>query len=277
LGTAVGTQTITISTNPGFAAKPLNALPGLSLWGITILPSTQDVYVSTDNNQIYKQTGGVGPFALDATVGFWNRGMGVDIQNNVYVVSGNGTVIYKKTGGIGSWSTVAYTGISGNGTCIGGDFLGNLYVGTSTGLYKQTALTGSFVQVYAGGISSFDISPFDGSVYLVSGGVIYKQTAGTGSFNSVQALGSGILVCMPNGDVYASNGTLYKQTAGTGSFVSMGMFTNSGSNSTRQIVDKADGTFITAAYGVDVTSLDFNKVITPTDRMIAINKGWTIA
>ena len=278
LGTAVGAQTITIASNPALSATPLNALPGLYLLGTTVVPSTQDVYASAQNGYIYKQTGGVGSFVIDSTIDTWHQGMGVDIYNNVYcAIAAGGSAGYKKKSvGSSSWTSVALTGV-GQVNSIAGDFLGNLYIGSNTGLYKQTALTGSFAQVYSGSITSFDISPFDGSVYIVSSGIIYKQTAGTGLFNSVQTLSNSFVVCMPNGDAYATNGTLFKQTGGTGSFVSMGVLTNTGTNLARQIVDKADGTLFTASYGGDVFSLDFNKVVMPADRLIATSKGWTIA
>jgi len=274
LGTAVGTPTITITTNPAFSAIPLNVSPTASWRGVTIQSSSQDVYVSNGTNGVYKQTGGVGPFVAEslASSAFY-RGMGTDIYGNIYLATNLGTAtdILKKTGGVGSWATISTSGISGGSSKVAGDYLGNLYIGTSIGLYKQTALTGSFVQVLAGNITSLSISAFDGSVYTIIGSVIYKQTAGTGTFNAVQTI-SGVdgLCCMPNGDVYASNGTLFKQTAGTGSFVSMGI-----SVGTIGIANKLDGNLY--ALSTDVTYLDFAKVVTPTDRLIATNKGWTIA
>jgi hypothetical protein len=277
LGTAVGTPTITITTNPAFSPLPLNVSPGASWRGLTIQSTSQDVYVSNGTNGVYKQTGGVGAFVAEslASNAFY-QGMGTDIYGNIYLATGLGTAtdLLKKTGGVGSWATISTTGLSGGSGKVAGDFLGNLYVGTGIGLYKLTALTGSFVQVFAGNITSLSISAFDGSIYVANGnatGTIYKQTAGTGSFNSVQNIPwVGGLCCMPNGDVYASNGTLFKQTAGTGSFVSMGI-----SVGNIGIANKSDGNLY--ALSTDVTYLDFSKVVTPTDRLIATSKGWTIA
>ena len=274
LGTASGTQTITISTNPAFNAKPLNIVGG-NWRGITIQSSSQDVYISNvTTGYIHKQTGGVGPFVIDNSQSSFLNGMGTDIYGNIYCARpGTGTYL-KKTGGIGSWATIS-TDVSGMGQ-MGGDFLGNLYFASNAGLYKQTAMTGSSVQVYSGIVQSFTISPIDGSIYVTDSGAtgtIYKQTAGTGSFVAVQNLPwYGSLCCSTSGDVYVTNGsTLYKQTAGTGSFVSMGIATPG----TFGGVLKSDGTLYTVATDIYLT--DFSKVITPTDRLIAINKGWTIA
>jgi hypothetical protein len=281
LGTAVGTPTITITTgsgNPAFAAIALNVVPGNAWRGVTIQSSSQDVYASNaSTGLVYKQTGGVGPFVSEnpgAGAGAWTRGMGTDIYENVYLVIAAGNIIYKKAKNSSSWTSVPLTGIGG-GSVISGDYLGNLYIGNTSGLYKQTAGTGSFVQVFTGTCASLSISPFDGSIYVTDGGVtgtIYKQTAGTGSFTAVQNIPyAGGLCCMPNGDVYITNGTLYKQTAGTGSFVSMGIL----APGTYGMVNKPDGNLY--AVNGDVAYLDFTKVVTPTDRLIATSKGWTIA
>lgn len=275
LGTASGSQTITITTNPAFNGKSLFLSKGQFInWrGSAVHGPTQDVYVSAQSGYIYRQAGGSGSFEIDRNVADGaHRQMGTDVYGNVYCALGGSTNILKKTAGSGSWNTVAVTGVT-TSDCIAGDFLGNLYICNSTGLYKQTALTGSFTQVYPGNITTFDISPFDGSIYLVSGSSTYKQTAGTGSFDLVQAI-AGYIACRPNGDVYASNGTLYKQTAGTGSFVSMGINTVVAG----QMSDKADGNLYQVGYQQDVYYTDLiNDVVTPTDRLIATNKGWTIA
>jgi hypothetical protein len=278
LGTAVGAQTITITTNPAFSAIPLNVAPGTTWRGVTIQSSSQDVYASNQSaGLVYKQTGGVGPFVIEslASSAFY-RGVGTDIYGNIYLANST-TGFLRKSSGSSSWTTISTTGITGASGQVTGDFLGNLYVGTANagaGLFKQTALTGSFVQVFTGIVSHLAISPFDGSIYVTDGGAtgtIYKQTGGSGSFTAVQNIPYvGSLCCMPNGDVYASNGTLFKQTAGTGSFVSMGI--SAGSSG---MINKPDGTFYVLAG--DITYLDFNQVVTPTDRLIAINKGWTIA
>ncbi len=274
LGTAVGTPTITITTNPGFNAKPLNIVGG-NWRGVTVQSSSQDVYISNvTTGYIHKQTGGVGPFVIDNSQSSFLGGMGTDIYGNIYCARpGTGTYL-KKTGGVGSWATIS-TDVSGMGQ-MSGDFLGNLYFASNAGLYKQTAMTGSSVQVYSGVVQSFVISPIDGSIYVTdrgATGTIYKQTAGTGSFVAVQNLPYfGSLLCSTSGDVYVTNGSaLFKQTAGTGSFVSMGISTPG----TFGGVQKADGTLYTV--DTDVYLTDFNKVVTPTDRLIATNKGWTIA
>jgi hypothetical protein len=272
LGTASTAQTITISANPGFASKSLMAPSGT--WrGITIQTSSQDVYAANrTTGYIYKQTGGVGPFVAEslASNSFY-ASMGTDIYGNIYA-SNTALGLLKKTGGVGSWTVIPTTGFSSSGQ-VAGDFLGNLYIGNSTGLYKQTGLTGSFVQVYSGNVASLAISPIDNSIYVTDSGAtgtVYKQTAGTGSFTAVQNIPWASIWCSPSGDVYASNGTLYKQTAGTSSFVSMGISAPSYGG-----IGKSDGTL----YAIDgnIHSIDFTKLITPTDRLIAINKGWTIA
>jgi hypothetical protein len=277
LGTAVGTPTITITTNPGFNAKPLNAVAG-NWRGITVQSSTQDVYASNGTTlQIYKQTGGVGPFVVESTP-FQNfKGMGTDIYGNIYCATSLTANIYKRDAVTNSWTALP-TVTPAVSQCVTGDFLGNLYVGTfgsGGGLHKQTAMTGSFVQVFTGNVGSLAISPIDGSIYVTdigATGTIYKQTAGIGSFVAVQNISYSSVWCSASGDVYACNGaTLYKQTAGTGSFVSMGI-TNLGNYAG---VEKSDGTLYT--INTDIYLTDFTKVVMPTDRLIATSKGWTIA
>jgi len=272
LGTAVGAQTVTITTNPAFNAKPLNITGN---WrGVTIQSSSQDVYVSnTTTGYIHKQTGGVGPFVIDSSTYTFLNGMGTDIYGNIYCARPGTNTYLKKTGGVGSWATIS-TDVSAMGQ-MGGDFLGNLYFASNAGLYKQTAMIGSSVQVYSGVVNSFTISPIDGSIYVTdrgATGTIYKQTAGTGSFVAVQNIPYCLIFCSTSGDVYACNGAvLYKQTAGTGLFVSMGI-TNPGNYGG---VEKSDGTLYTISTDIYLT--DFNQVVTPTDRLIATNKGFTIA
>ena len=278
LASGVTSKTITITTNPAFNSIPLNVTAG-TYRGITVQNTTQDVYVSNaTTGLIYKQTGGVGSFVAESLASNTSyRGMGTDVYDSVYLINSTSSSILRKLSGSTSWTSVTISGVSGNSSAVAGDSLGNLYVGTSFSgaLYKQTALTGAFVQVFTGVVTTIAISPIDNSIYVSDGGAtgtIYKQTGGSGSFNAVQSIPYSTLWCTPSGDVYAgSTSTLYKQTGGIGSFVSMGI----SSPALYGGVVKADGTMY--SINADVYLIDFNKVITPTDRLIETNKGWTIA
>jgi len=154
--------------------------------GITV-DISGNVYICRNNQDIYKQTGGVGALvALGQTYrGWWGMGSSL-VNNNVYSCVAGGD-IYMQTAGIGNFNPLGQTSRAWQG--VTGHPNSNMYA-------------------------------------IVNGGDIYMQTAGIGNFNPLGQTSRAwsAIYCSPSGNVYATvvNGDVYMQTNGIGNFVATG-------------------------------------------------------
>jgi len=201
---------------------------------------SNNVYVSTAYNDIYKQIGGTGVFTSQGRPDNFITSISINTSNgDVFTI---GSSIYKQTAGTGSFVAYTTTGLptisasswGGNGIFVD-PLNSDVWVALRTGgIYKQTGGTGSF-SLYTSGITFGDgakikLNPITKDIFVCDGGTnssankVYKQTASTGSFNQIYSGNNlEIEINYTNNDVYILTTTsVLKQTGGSGSFINQG-------------------------------------------------------
>jgi hypothetical protein len=180
-----------------------------------------DIYAIA-GTALYKQTLGIGSFALVASIASNLRSVAVTPSGDVYVTA-EGVDIYKQTGGTGDFVALEQGTLAWWGLCAAPN--GDVYASVRNGdIYKQTGGTGDFVALsQTTRLWTGMAATSGGDIYaVVNSGDIYKQAGGVGDFialsqTSRQWFGIAIL---PSGDLYAvaSGAGVYKQTGGVGDF-----------------------------------------------------------
>jgi hypothetical protein len=211
-------------------------------WTALAAASNGDVYAVTDNEGVWKQTGGVGIFNPINLVEGNHPYVGVAVlsNGNIYInesdPDGN---FYVSTNG-GTQFDIQYPPPQGNNyssLCSGNVTSTTLYYTENIGyVFRRTTLTGNFVPISSANRAWTCVAEApNGDVYAgVSRGNLWKATGGTGTFVDVTGnlptkKWTGVAAAS-NGDIYATTSTsvdgpgdIFKQTGGTGDFVSMGM------------------------------------------------------
>jgi len=251
-GTGVGTGTGTTFTQ----------IASIFLRSLAFAPNG-DVYGSGNGSNVYKQTGGVGAFAIVGSIGGgFSRGCTVAPNGDVYVSRNTGD-IYKQTGGIGAFVALGQTSRDWQGMAAAAN--GDIYCAVSAGdIYKQTGGVGNFIALGQTSRAWQQMCEFNGDIYacgFTQG--IFKQTGGVGNFVSIgiQA-GRWIAIGTSNGDLYAGsddNDDLFKQTAGVGAFVPI----NTGFNAQVAIAGK----------GTKLYFVDSGSAVVEVNQFINFNGG----
>ena len=232
--------TVKINNPLSYSVKPSYSVIRTADWsGISVNPTTGDVYGCIMSGDIYKQTAGNGIWVAQNATGqnrAWN-GISTATNGDVYACVTSGD-IYKKASGTSNWvaqnatGTVrTWWGVSVNSTT--GDVYG--CVGFSGDIYKQTAGSGDWIAQNATGVnrSWTGISVrSNGDVYACTSGTdlgeIYKQTAGAGDWVLENSTGQGKtwngISVANNGDAYACThaygGDIYKKALGSSNWIS---------------------------------------------------------
>jgi len=252
-GTGIGTGTGTTFTQ----------IASIFLRSLAFAPNG-DVYGSGNSNNVYKQTGGVGAFAIVGSIGGggFSRGCTVAPNGDVYVSRNTGD-IYKQTGGVGAFVALGQTSRDWNGMAAAAN--GDIYCCVSAGdIYKQTGGVGNFIALGQTSRAWQQMCEFNGDIYacgFTAG--IFKQTGGVGNFVSIgiQA-GRWIAIGTSNGDLYAGsddNDDLFKQTGGVGAFVPI----NTGFNPQVAI----------AGQGTKLYFVDSSSAVVEVNQFINFNGG----
>lgn len=187
--------------------------------GICVDPSN-NLYVSdTDNNKIYKRTGGVwSEITLPDTPHGLPHALCTDNQGNLYAILGDDDIghLYKYSSGAWTQLTDAsdQLGIGAQfqgATGITVDGSGNIYAATGGGLYKLTGSTWSDItgDLNAKNISNVAVSS-DGTVYVVTndGAEVWKLQANASAYTVTFDKNGGTTDASPTSKTAASGATV---------------------------------------------------------------------